>query len=54
MKFSLTGKEKGDFLIEVTSMAGLTLYNNDRYNVNSTIDITEILLKVALNTIRPN
>jgi hypothetical protein len=50
MKFSLTGKEKG----EVSSMAGLTLYNNDRYNVKSTIDITEILLKVALNTIRPN
>ena len=26
MKFSLTGQEKGDLLIEVTAMAGLTAY----------------------------
>ena len=26
MKFSMTGQEKGDFLIEVTAWAGLTVY----------------------------
>ena len=26
MKFSMTGQEKGDFLIEVTVWAGLTVY----------------------------
>jgi hypothetical protein len=26
MKFSMTGQEKGDFLIQVTAWAGLTIF----------------------------
>jgi len=28
MKFSMTGQEKGDILIQVTTWAGLTVYVN--------------------------
>jgi hypothetical protein len=27
MKFSMTGQEKGDLLIQVTTLAGLTVYS---------------------------
>ena len=33
MKFSMTGQDKGDLLIEVTSWAGLTVCNSDRFQM---------------------
>ena len=49
------GTKKGDLLIQVTAWTGLTAYIGHTYlnrtNKTDCHDITEILLKVALNTI---